>query len=300
MLHRVKYESCICCGSSSIHNCFSAIDYTVTREIFEIWECTNCTFRFTQNVPDVSHIGPYYQSYNYISHSDTKEGLINRIYHIVRNITLRSKRKIIQSVTQLSQGYLLDYGAGTGAFSHIMKKNNWTVTGIEPDDNARANAHKNYNLDLQKLSYFEQLEGAKYDAITLWHVLEHVHNIKPVLKKFNELLKPKGKLVIAVPNFTSYDAGHYREFWAAYDVPRHLYHFSPRAMEVLLQNEGFIVEKKYPMWFDSLYVSMLSEQNKTGSNNLVKSIFIGLISNLKTLINVSKCSSVIYVASKKY
>ncbi len=293
------YDKCLCCGSTEIKRAFSAIDYTVTNEYFEIWECYKCTFRFTQNVPDANHIGTYYQSAAYVSHSDTKIGLINKLYHFARNLTLKSKHRLVNSVTGLKQGALLDYGAGTGAFSHFMNIKGWNVTGIEPDDNARSNAQKAHNLQLQKLSFLEQLQPNLFDAVTLWHVLEHVHDLFGTLDHFQRVLKPTGRLLIAVPNYTCFDAKHYKEYWAAYDVPRHLYHFSPQSIEVLLVSKGFVLEKKYPMWFDSLYVSMLSEQYKHGQNRYLSAVWIGILSNLKALFNIGKCSSVIYVVKKK-
>ena len=299
MLNKILYDKCLCCGSIDIKRSFSAIDYTVSKENFEIWECGQCTFRFTQNVPDSEHIGPFYQSTAYVSHSDTKVGLINRLYHFARNLTLKSKYSLVNKVTGLKQGTLLDYGAGTGAFSHFMKMNEWNVTGIEPDDNARSNALKSYDLQLEKLSQLGQLQPSSFDAITLWHVLEHVHDLYGTLEHFQLLLKTSGKLLIAVPNYTSYDAHHYKEYWAAYDVPRHLYHFSPQSLEMLLESQGFVLEKKFPMWFDSIYVSMLSEQYKHGKNHYINAVWIGLISNLKALLNAGKCSSIIYVFKKK-
>lgn len=299
MLNKILYDKCLCCGSSDIKRAFSSIDYTVTKEYFEIWECSRCTFRFTQNVPDAHHIGPYYQSTSYVSHSDTKVGLINKLYHFARSLTLKSKHSLVNKVTGLKLGALLDYGAGTGAFSHFMKIKGWNVTGIEPDDNARSNALKNYNLQLDKLSHLDLLQPSSFDSITLWHVLEHVHDLYGTLEHFQRVLKPSGRLLIAVPNYTSFDAQHYKEYWAAYDVPRHLYHFSPQSMEVLLESKGFVLEKKYPMWFDSIYVSMLSEQYKYGKNNYLGAVWIGMLSNLKALFSAGKCSSVIYVLKKK-
>ena len=299
MLNKIHYEKCPCCDSVAIERKFSAIDYTVSRESFEVWMCKNCTFKFTQNVPDAFHIGPYYKSAAYVSHSDTKEGLINRLYHYARKTTLKSKLNLIKKVTSLRNGSLLDYGAGTGAFSNHMDKAGWQVTGLEPDDVARANALKNYQLSLRDVSYLQEVLPASFDAITLWHVLEHVHDLHTTLEHFKRIIKSSGRLLIAVPNHTSYDAQHYQEYWAAYDVPRHLYHFSPLAMQVLLEAKGFVLKKTYPMWFDSLYVSMLSEQYKYGHNRYLSALGFGFLSNVKAFFNSQKCSSIIYEFRKK-
>lgn len=264
-----------------------------------MWKCSTCTFRFTQNVPAAAFIGQYYQSADYVSHSDTKEGFVNRLYHLVRSFTLRTKRNMVRKVTGLKYGVLLDIGAGTGAFANKMKQAGWNVTGLEPDKIAREKALENYDLRLEKLTNLESLVGETFDAITLWHVLEHVHDLHGYLEKFLDILKPTGRLVIAVPNYTSYDAEYYKEYWAAYDVPRHLYHFSPKSMQLLLEQKGFSLEAVKPMWFDSFYVSMLSEKCRQGKNNFLRAMWIALLSNIKAFSDTKRCSSVIYVIRKK-
>ncbi len=299
MLGNIHLSKCPACSDSTVNHVISAIDYTVSNQTFEIWQCNNCKLRFTQNIPDIDHIGPYYQSNSYVSHSDTKEGLINRLYHLVRNYTLKSKQRLIQKSTNKSVGQLLDIGAGTGAFAHQMQSKGWKVIGLEPDSSARNLASTNYQLKLDEPSAINDLSAHSFDAITLWHVLEHVHDLTGYWNHFKKLIAPNGKLVIAVPNYTSYDAQHYQQYWAAYDVPRHLYHFSPNSIEQLANANGFELVKCYPMWFDSFYVSMLSEQYKNGKSNLAKAFWIGLVSNAKTIFDHKKCSSVIYIFSPK-
>lgn len=274
-------------------------DHTVSKEVFSIWHCSNCTARFTQDVPVAAEIGKYYQAEAYVSHTDTKKGLVNRLYHLVRNYTLQTKRKLVQKAANLPKGSLLDVGAGTGAFATAMQQANWAVTGLEPDDTARKNALTQHSLTLQDPANLFTLPAGSFDAITMWHVLEHVHELHRYLDTFNTLLKPQGALIIAVPNYTSYDATIYKENWAAYDVPRHLYHFSPQSMLTLARQHGFTIADYKPMWFDSFYVSMLSEQYKTGHNGLVKAVWNGLVSNMKAMGDVKRCSSVIYVMRKE-
>ena len=294
----ITYTHCPCCGSASVFPALSAKDYTVSAELFEIWHCDDCTARFTQRVPDAVSIGPYYQSVNYVSHSDTAKGFINRLYHLVRNYTLGSKRKLVQEVTGKKTGTLLDVGAGTGAFSNAMQLAGWKITALEPDDTARGNALTKYGLILQSPDTLFTLDAEQFDAITMWHVLEHVHDLHGHLSQFQKLLKPGGRLLIAVPNYTSYDAKSYREHWAAYDVPRHLYHFSPKSMQLLGNAKGFELVDTKPMWFDSFYVSMLSEQYRNGSGNIIGALWNGLLSNLVAVRNKKRCSSVIYIFSK--
>lgn len=293
------YDACPNCGAKSIFYVFSAKDYTVSNEQFEIWECENCTQRFTQNIPVEENIGKYYQSENYISHSDTSKGLVNNLYHKVRKRTLVQKRKLIEKITGKSSGNILDVGAGTGAFLNEMKIANWNCTGIEPDKNAREKASELYNLNLKEAEKLYSLCPESFDAITLWHVLEHVHHLHEYVEQLKNLLSKDGKLFIAVPNYTSADAKIYNQFWAAYDVPRHLYHFSPKAMKNLLNAHGLKLEKMKPMWYDSVYVSMLSEKYKTGHSHPIRALINGTVSNMETLFDKTKCSSLIYISSLK-
>ncbi|MDH7461444.1 class I SAM-dependent methyltransferase [Chitinophagaceae bacterium 26-R-25] len=293
----ITYTACPCCGSSNIKEVLKAEDFTVSHEKFAIWECGDCTLRFTQDIPDGPSVGAYYKSENYISHSDTKEGLVNSLYHKVRQRTLKAKHTLVQKVTGLKTGKLLDLGAGTGAFLSFMNTNQWDVVGLEPDDVARAKAKELYNLDLRSADQLFQLPSGNFDVITMWHVLEHVHELHPYIEQLHKLLKKNGKLIIAVPNYTSYDASVYKEYWAAYDVPRHLYHFSPASIKKLVSQHGMKVESEHAMWFDSFYISMLSEQYKNGKGNLPMAFINGLLSNTKTSMNKEKCSSLVYVIS---
>jgi 2-polyprenyl-3-methyl-5-hydroxy-6-metoxy-1,4-benzoquinol methylase len=292
----INYTNCPVCGATAIREALTAKDYTVSGNSFSIWECASCTFRFTQNVPDEAHIGPYYKADSYISHTNTSKGLVNRLYKMVRNITLRSKRKLLQATTYRTTGQLLEIGAGTGTFASFMKKSGWQVIGLEPDPGARQTAKEQNGIALLDTSELFELPTEHFDVITMWHVLEHVHRLHEYMAQLKKLLRPGGVLLIAVPNYTSFDAQLYGRFWAAYDVPRHLYHFSPASMRSLLKSHDLRLEKIQPMWFDSFYVSMLSEKYKNGKASLVKGFINGLRSNLKAgKGNHSRCSSLIYV-----
>lgn len=297
-METVHYTHCPACKATAIHKVLAVKDYTVSRELFEVWHCDGCTLRFTQDIPVENAIGKYYQSENYISHTNTSKGLVNRLYHIVRNYTLNSKKKLVQSVTKRNTGNLLDVGAGVGSFAGFMRQAGWQVTGLEPDGETRKRALEQNHIALQDTSDLFKLPPGHFDVITLWHVLEHVHRLHEYLDQLNVLLKPGGVLLIAVPNYTSHDADHYQQYWAAYDVPRHLYHFSPASMRGLLPPHGLGVKKTIPMWFDSFYVSLLSEQYKTGKASMVKGFLRGLISNSKAWGQREKCSSLIYVIGK--
>ncbi len=294
----IHYHNCPCCQSAAIQKKLEAGDYTVSHEIFEIWECADCSLRFTQDVPDLGDSGKYYQSDTYVSHTDTKKGIINRLYHLVRRRTLRQKRKLVQQITGLQKGSLLDIGAGTGAFAHEMQTAGWNVTGLEPDNATRVRAEQLHGVSLQPAESLFQPEMQSFSAITMWHVLEHVHALHDYIAQLNKLLQPGGKIFIAVPNYTSRDADIYSKYWAAYDVPRHLYHFSPAAMGKLLKQHGLTITSMKPMWFDSFYIAMLSEKYKNGYSNLVRAIWNGFRSNIKAMGDMGTCSSVIYIIEK--
>jgi 2-polyprenyl-3-methyl-5-hydroxy-6-metoxy-1,4-benzoquinol methylase len=294
----VTYTSCPVCGSAALNKALVAKDYLVSEKEFEIWACADCTLRFTQYVPDSNSISHYYQSDNYISHSGTNKGLINSLYHAVRKITLSDKRRLIASVTQTDSGSLLDIGAGTGAFVGHMQMNGWQATGLEPDEAARRNALDVNKVDLLTPDTFFDFPPDSFDVITMWHVLEHVHDLHIYMKQLKKILKPGGKIFIAVPNYTSYDAGYYKGFWAAYDVPRHLYHFSPEAIFQLLKIHGLQMLATRAMWYDAFYISLLSEKYQKRKKNLVRGFFVALISNFKAFVDKEHCSSLIYIIGK--
>jgi len=294
----IHFSQCPVCKSKAVKFVFSAKDNTVSQKQFAVWHCNECNGMFTQDMPSQEEIGGYYASENYISHSDTQQGLVNKLYHIIRRRTLQAKLKLVQQETAKDTGSMLDVGCGTGAFLHTMQQAGWQTTGLEPDAVAREKASSLYNINALPSNELFALPQKAYDGITLWHVLEHVHQLHEYIEQLKNILKDDGRLFIAVPNYTSYDAGVYKEHWAAYDVPRHLYHFSPSSMKKLMSMHGLQVYKIKPMWFDSFYVSMLSEKYKNGKGNIISAFFTGFISNVKTFFNKEKCSSIIYVIRK--
>ncbi|MEI6949349.1 class I SAM-dependent methyltransferase [Paraflavisolibacter sp. H34] len=294
----VHHTHCPVCGNSEINPLLTVKDFSVSGKEFVVWQCAACSLRFTQDAPDEASIGPYYKSPDYISHTNTSKGMINKAYQAVRNYTLKQKQQLIVSQTGVQTGAILDVGCGTGAFLAVMKKGGWKTEGIELDSDARRLARELNGIVAREPSVMAQLPAGSFDAITLWHVLEHVHDLHPYVERLKELLKKGGKIFIAVPNYQSLDAGIYRPYWAAYDVPRHLYHFSPRSVEVLLQKHGLKLTAKKPMWFDSFYIALLSSKYRFGSTRWISALFNGLRSNLTAATNKDKCSSLIYVVEK--
>lgn len=296
----IHYSSCPVCGSTNIVSALHAKDYTVSHNEYEIMHCNDCTVRFTQDVPDTQNIGSYYKSEEYVSHTDTQKGFINKLYHIIRERTLKKKVQIISKATGMQKGSLLDLGAGVGAFAAQAKRKGWSVTALEPDADARNVAKEKFGIEAHPSHELFRLPGNSIDAITMWHVLEHVHQLHEYVEAFKKILKSSGALIIAVPNYTSFDAQKYGQYWAAYDVPRHLYHFSPESMKKLMLLHGLEVKEMLPMVYDSYYVSMLSEKYKRGYNSYTDAFLTGLKSNISTGKEAEKYSSVIYIIKKPH
>ena len=266
-------------------------DYTVSRETFSIYIDKKSQLLITTPRPSVHDLSRYYDSDEYISHSDSKKSFIDKVYQIVRNYTTKQKVKLINSFSATNKS-VLDIGSGTGDFLLACKQNGWSIDGVEPNNKANKETRSKTVTEISK--DISELENKQYDVITMWHVLEHVPNLNEYIFILKKILKPDGVLVVAVPNHKSYDASYYKEFWAAYDVPRHLWHFSRLSIDKLFQFANMKVTKVLPMKFDSFYVSLLSEKYKTGKSNFIKAFFIGLQSNLKARTS-KEYSSLIYV-----
>ncbi len=252
-------------------------DYSVSKETFELYYDETLDMLITSPQPSLDNLGKYYESVDYISHTDSKRSLFEKAYHFVKSIALKNKLNLINSCNP-NKGKLLDIGAGTGDFLLISKENGWNTIGIEPSEKAKAIAVKK---GVEFSATTEELESHTFDVITMWHVLEHVPNLENQIKELKRLVKPNGTIIIAVPNFKSYDAKYYGKFWAAYDVPIHFWHFSKTAIKLLFEKEEIKLEKVLPMKFDSFYVSLLSEKYKNGKMNFIKAFWIGLVSNWK-------------------
>lgn len=267
-------------------------DYTVSHEEYQVM--FNKEFDMLVTIPVPKNISDYYKSEDYISHTDSKKSLFDKVYQAVKNITLKRKLKLINSFNTKSKK-VLDVGAGTGDFLKVCKMNSWEIFGSEPDSGARnIAAKKGVNLE-KDLSKFQ---NQQFDVITLWHVLEHVENLQEYITTLKSLLTENGRLIIAVPNFKSYDAIMYKEFWAAFDVPRHLWHFSKTSISKLFSYENMKVEKILPMKFDAYYVALLSVKYKHKKSKPFSAFINGFKSNFKAK-STKEYSSLIYVLKKQ-
>lgn len=298
-MKKITHKLCPLCGGSNIEKCFDCKDHFATGEIFGVYRCSDCTFTFTQDVPDEKEIGRYYESTSYISHSDTDKGLLNKMYHIVRNIMLRRKVNLVKRLTLLNSGKLMDYGAGTGYFARAMKNSGWDVTAIEKSEQARRYSTERFGFEMFSEEKLKELPNTSFDVITMWHVMEHIQNLDDFWDELYRISEESGILIIAVPNAESYDAEYYRQNWAAYDVPRHLWHFTSSTIQKWGIKHDFILERRYPMPFDGFYISMLSEKYKNSKIPFIKGIWNGLFGWLATLDKCKASSSIIYVFRKK-
>jgi 2-polyprenyl-3-methyl-5-hydroxy-6-metoxy-1,4-benzoquinol methylase len=288
-------SSCPICNGQSFTEKATTKDYTVSGETFSIQQCNHCGLGITVPRPADEKLGSYYLSDKYISHSGKSNSIIDAIYLFARNYTLRWKHKIISQRTKATR--LLDYGCGTGEFLKFMKNQGYQVNGIEPSEVAREKASA---LLMQPVASSLQNTADNYDTITLWHVLEHIPDLNEKFESLSAKLNKNGLLIIAVPNVNAWESHHYKSFWAAFDTPRHLWHFSQKSISTLLTKHRLKLVDTIPMKLDAYYISLLSEQykhqNKQHLVGMIRAFFIGLSSNTKAT-KSGEYSSLIYIAA---
>ncbi|MBL4705448.1 MAG: class I SAM-dependent methyltransferase [Flavobacteriales bacterium] len=293
-MNLVDIKECPICGNTKSNLFLESNDYSTSKKDFSIRECASCNFRFTSPIPSENQIGSYYESEDYISHTDSNKGIMNKVYQTVRNRAIKQKQNLISSLT--AEKTLLDIGCGTGDFLKFCQDHNWQTIGLEPSASAREICHSK-SVEAKDIDQLHELENNSISVITMWHVLEHVYHLNRDFKQIKSVLKDDGRLVIAVPNCSSYDASKYGKYWAAYDLPIHLYHFRPNDIKELARKFEMEVENILPMKFDSYYVSMLSEKYKGG--NKASAFFAGAKSNRKANSENNQYSSQIYILKKK-
>lgn len=289
-------KNCPWCDSEKTQMHLWVKDLFLTNEAFEIHECLKCGLLFTEPRPKPEEIGKYYQSEEYYSHQENKSGFIPRIYETVKGFNLKKKYKM--ATKGLSKGKMLEIGCGAGDFLKTMEDHGWTCTGIEPSEHAKEIARKKVKAELLNPQDINQLKSERYDLITMWHVLEHVDNLKEEVQQLQRLLKKGGRLVLALPNFKSADAQYYKEFWAAYDVPRHLNHFCRESINNIFKTSELKLIKTDKLVWDAYYISYMSEKYKNHSVPLFKGAWRGLMSNCKAR-KSGEWSSLVYVLERQ-
>lgn len=284
--------ACPVCQSSSFTPYLQVKDYTVSKDTFKIVRCQQCQFLFTNPRPFAQNLGSYYKSDDYISHTNQSHNPVHLVYKLARTQTLKWKYNLIK---KFNPATLLDYGCGTGHFLNYCASKGMQASGFEPDAPARTIAAAK---GVPVLPSTQQV-NKQWDVITLWHVLEHIPDVNRVMDWLYKHITTHGKLIVALPNPESYDARHFKQYWAAYDVPRHLSHFTKKTFTLLAERHHFSVEQILPMKLDSFYVSLLSNRYKTNGFKPIKSFLTGLKSNSyanKTM----NYSSLIYVLSPQH
>ena len=294
----IHYDKCPLCLSEKISLHFQTKDHFLSRENYSLMKCTDCGFIFTQDHPDTEHIGKYYESAAYLSHKDSAKGLSGRLYRLSRRLMLRKKRETVKSVTGRKTGDLLDIGSGAGHFLNEMKSSGWNVRGIEINDGARESSVSAFGIDVLPPEKILNLPELGFDCITLWHVLEHFQDPFGYAAGISRLLKPEGVCIIALPNCRSSDARHYRQFWAAYDVPRHLWHFTPETFRRFAEKTGFKIESIKRLPLDVFYISSLSEKYKGSTLSFIEGTIKGLWFSFISSLNMKKSSSLVYLLRK--
>ncbi len=289
---------CPLCSSENLLLQLRTKDFLTGGEEFALFRCEDCRFVFTQDHPSEKEIEKYYNSGDYISHDDSATGILNRLYHLSRNFMLKRKKKIVSNTTSLKRGNLLDVGSGTGYFGGTMKEAGWSVSCIEPNKKARDFGIKKFKLKMIRNDQVLSFPDNHFDCITLWHVLEHFHDFITHAEELKRLLKPTGIMIVALPNSDSYDSIYYKEYWAAYDVPRHLWHFNPASFKVFSERVGLHVKEVKQLPLDVFYISVLSERNRGSRISFLRGMLTGSIFSLMSIFNKSGSSSLIYILRK--
>jgi len=287
-------NKCLVCGSRDTELKFTCSDHLTQRGSFDIYICRSCGFKFTFDPPPENEAGKYYDDREYISHSDTRKGVINTLYHFTRSLMLRRKRSLIRRVTGLNTGTLLDIGCGTGYFAGFMKESGWKVSGLEINEKARNHAREKFGLEVIDQPQLSGLNSGSFDCITLWHVFEHFYDPAGYFTAIRRLLMPGGKCIIAMPDSSSFDAHHYGRHWAAWDVPRHLWHFDPDTFRSFAENNGFRVTGIKSLPADVFYISILSEKYRGTNMPFVTGMIKGFWFAMLAMFNRKRSSSVVY------
>ncbi len=294
----VHYYNCPLCFSENTGKYLPITDHFLSKETFDLFKCSDCNFIFTQDHPDEKDAGHYYESKDYLSHNNTANGFIDILYRLSRNAMLNRKWRTIRQFTGLDKGNLLDIGAGSGHFASFMKEKGWIVKGIEINDNVREASASRFGLDVISPGQITTLPAGHFDCITLWHVLEHLQDPFKYASEIKRLLRPGGSCIVALPNCKSYDAQYYKDFWAAYDVPRHLWHFTPQTFRKFTEKTGLILKEIKALPLDVFYISSLSEKYKVSKLHFISGMIKGLWFAALSLFRKEGSSSLIYLLKK--
>lgn len=298
-MKRFSLTKCPLCGDEQLEPVLTCVDSYASGEMFKLCRCARCGFLMTQDAPAEEEIARYYEAPDYISHTDTRKGVMNRVYHWARSYMLRRKAQLVERESHATKERLLDIGTGTGYFAAEMARRGWQVDAVEKSAQARKFAKEHFGLKVLPDHSLDSLPEGAYRVVTLWHVMEHLYDLEATWKRIHQLLEERGVLIVAVPNCTSWDARKYGAYWAAYDVPRHLWHFTPNTIQQMGEKQGFILAERFPMPLDAFYVSMLSEKHMHHKAAFLRGLLAGIPAWWASLVRKERSSSMIYVFRKK-
>ena len=283
---------CIICSSKYASSFISLNDrLSNSSKKYNLLKCI-CGFIYLNPRPDIGEINHYYKLDNYDPHKESFNSFWNTAYHYVQKVTLNWKYRIITKY--IKKGSLLDIGGGKGEFAQFINKKGWDVTF--QDNMTDLNRRENNSFFVRELSNVNSTK--RFDVITLWHSLEHIHNIKYLFDSINNMLKDSGILIIAVPNMNAPERKFYKYTWAPYDAPRHLYHFNLDSLNKLCQNKGYYIMSKYSLYQDIPYNVILST-SRYSFFQLIKTILVICYTFLYTLCAGPKYSSSLLIVCKK-
>jgi 2-polyprenyl-3-methyl-5-hydroxy-6-metoxy-1,4-benzoquinol methylase len=294
----IHHYNCPLCSGGNISPFLDVRDHFLSKELFSLFKCQDCRFIFTQDYPEEPEIEKYYESDDYISHSDSNQSLTGKIYRSIRRLMLIKKKNLVKKACHLTTGSILDIGSGTGHFLNTMKTAGWSISGIEPNKKAREYSSSVFKIAPSIPGQIHSLPSESFDCITLWHALEHFYEPYKYFEEIYRLIKPNGLVIVALPNSRSFDSEYYKNNWAAFDVPRHLWHFNTDSFNSFIKKAGFRCEAMSSLPFDVFYISVLSEKYKRSSASFLQGFIKGKLFFLFSLFRIKKSSSIIYFLKK--
>jgi 2-polyprenyl-3-methyl-5-hydroxy-6-metoxy-1,4-benzoquinol methylase len=240
----LEFVKCNYCGSENSSSFVSGRDFASNEEdgtIFVLNTCNNCGLVYQNPRPHSSSIAKYYPD-SYSPYN--KKGYFVKIFDNVISSSRKERRCLLNF---LQTGNLLDIGCANGIFlNEMQKKGQFEVTGVEFSPIASQKARLDFGLNVITGDLLAaNFQGGQFDVVTMWNVLEHVHDPMGTMKEVHRILKPGGFFIIRVPNPQSLAANIFGKFWAGFDLPRHLFIFHKNILVKMAQDAGFSIKRTY-------------------------------------------------------